>query len=147
MAALRCIRVLHIYDTIGEEECEDEPIDCHLTVVNLDHQPQYCALSYVWGPFQLLCDGVRLPITATCHSALWHLREKLVAFCILVDAVCIDQQSIKEKEQQIPLMGDIYAGASEVYIWLGIGSLATARSMHYLAQGGLEKYCNTWSAL
>jgi hypothetical protein len=46
---------------------------------------------------------------------------------------CIDQQSTKEKEQQVPLMGDIYTGASEVYIWLGANSAATERAMVYLA--------------
>lgn len=37
-------------------------------------------------------------------------------------------------------MGEIYANAHEVYIWLGKGSSATKRAMTYLAEGGLKRY-------
>jgi hypothetical protein len=35
------------------------------------------------------------------------------------DAICIDQTSVVDKNQQVPLMGDIYRKAHEVVIWLG----------------------------
>ncbi|KXH32915.1 hypothetical protein CSIM01_07542 [Colletotrichum simmondsii] len=38
---------------------------------------------------------------------------------VWIDAICIDQTNPQEKAVQIPLMGDIYAQSSAVYIWLG----------------------------
>jgi hypothetical protein len=36
-----------------------------------------------------------------------------------VDAVCIDQENLKEKAQQIQIMARIYGQASRVIVWLG----------------------------
>jgi len=36
-----------------------------------------------------------------------------------VDAICINQVDQKEKEDQIPLMAEIYAKARRVVVWLG----------------------------
>jgi hypothetical protein len=36
-----------------------------------------------------------------------------------VDAVCINQNDIQEKNQQVAQMQEIYAGAKEVLVWLG----------------------------
>jgi hypothetical protein len=74
------------------------------------------------------------------------LRKNLGAFCVWVDAVCIDQQNAREKAQQIPLMGDIYAVASEFYIWLGEGDAATDKALSFLAHRGLEAYRSGFSA-
>ncbi|EXF84170.1 hypothetical protein CFIO01_05673 [Colletotrichum fioriniae PJ7] len=38
---------------------------------------------------------------------------------VWIDAICIDQTNPREKAVQIPLMGEIYAQSSAVYIWLG----------------------------
>ncbi|KAF2744694.1 hypothetical protein M011DRAFT_506136 [Sporormia fimetaria CBS 119925] len=43
--------------------------------------------------------------------------DKILA--IWVDAVCINQTDMHEKELQIQLMRDIYSGAEEVIVWLG----------------------------
>jgi hypothetical protein len=143
-SASRSIRVLQVHAQPDNAK-EDDIIRCDLSVVDLDARPHFAALSYVWGPsatglHQLLCDGIHLTVTENCHSALWHLRNKLGGFSIWIDAVCINQENVREKEQQIPLMGEIYANAHEVYIWLGKGSSATERAMAYLAEGGLKRY-------
>jgi hypothetical protein len=36
-----------------------------------------------------------------------------------IDAICIDQTNPEEKKAQIPLMGEIYANAETVNVWLG----------------------------
>jgi hypothetical protein len=142
--ASRTIRVLQVHAQPDNAK-EDDIVECDLSVIDLDARPHFAALSYVWGPpatgsHQLLCDGVHLTVTESCHSALWHLRKKLGGFSIWVDAVCIDQENVREKEQQIPIMGDIYANAHAVYIWLGKSSSATERAMSNLAEGGLKSY-------
>jgi hypothetical protein len=143
-SASRSIRVLQV-QAEPDNAKEGDIIECALSTVDLDARPHYTALSYVWGPgatgsHQLVCNGVHLAVTENSHSALWHLRKKLGSFSIWIDAVCIDQENIREKEQQIPLMGAIYANAHEVYIWLGKSSPTTERAMAYLAEGGLKRY-------
>ncbi|KAJ4289848.1 hypothetical protein N0V90_011180 [Kalmusia sp. IMI 367209] len=37
-----------------------------------------------------------------------------------IDAICINQGDIAEKNEQVPRMGDIYSMATRVWIWLGV---------------------------
>jgi hypothetical protein len=39
-----------------------------------------------------------------------------------VDAICINQNDLNEKNEQVPRMGDIYSMASRVWIWIGLPS-------------------------
>jgi len=93
-------------------------------------EPTFTAFSYVWGHSTgsktISIGSVNLPIRDNCFSALWHLRRKFPTdFTIWIDAVCIDQTLTEEKEQQIPLMGDIYSIADVTFVWLGEGSEAS----------------------
>ncbi|KAF2269758.1 HET-domain-containing protein [Lojkania enalia] len=123
------------------------PIQGELRVVDLEEQPSFTALSYVWGtyagvPHIITCGehNIQLKVTANCHSALLHLRAKLGGFSIWVDAVCINQHDKGEKSNQIPLIGNIYSAAETVYIWLGEGNIRTGRAMAYLATAGFLEY-------
>ncbi|KAH7071844.1 heterokaryon incompatibility protein-domain-containing protein [Paraphoma chrysanthemicola] len=143
----KTIRVLNI-ESVPElaQNALDEPIRCTLCTVDLDDQPKFTALSYVWGvdpptPQHFLhCGELRIPVTKNCESALRHLRQSMGCLTIWVDAVCINQADDVEKARQIPLMGDIYSSADPVYVWLGEATPGTDRAMRYLNQGSLEKY-------
>jgi hypothetical protein len=138
----KCIRVLDIEN--GEAfEPSGGPLRTTMRVVDLERRPSFTALSYVWrqqtkasddrgDTSSILCNDVLVSITTNCYSALLHLRGKLGNFSIWIDAVCINQEDTEEKASQLPLMGDIYSGAKEVYIWLGEGNEATERAMTYL---------------
>ena len=41
---------------------------------------------------------------------------------VWVDAICINQNDIVERNQQVQIMGDIYRAASRVRVWLGHGT-------------------------
>ena len=84
------------------------------------------ALSYAWGSVdnpsqvQIQSDGNRhLTITRNLDIALRYLRFSDEPREIWVDALCIDQYSIEEKNHQVALMGEIYGLADNVMIWLG----------------------------
>lgn len=47
-----------------------------------------------------------------------------------------------EKEQQVPLMGEIYILSESVYVWLGEGTVGTDRTMSYLSRADFEQYHN-----
>lgn len=81
----------------------------------------------------------QVPITRNCREALVALRRlhsygpgdqssqkageqadgEGQVLTIWVDAICINQKDEREKEGQLPLMGEIYTWASKVWIWLG----------------------------
>ncbi|KAH6876276.1 heterokaryon incompatibility protein-domain-containing protein [Alternaria rosae] len=39
-----------------------------------------------------------------------------------IDAICINQNDLNERNEQVPRMGDIYSMASRVWIWMGLPS-------------------------
>lgn len=47
---------------------------------------------------------------------MWYSHGGCVVW---IDAICIDEQSVEEKNQQVPLMCDIYSWASATVVWLG----------------------------
>ena len=100
-----------------------ETIRCVLTVVSLGKRPSYQALSYVWGDpsiqHEILVNQQHFPVTHNLHLALRRLRDTSAVRMIWIDALCINQENVDERNQQVRLMGDIYRKASEVLIWLG----------------------------
>lgn len=94
-----------------------------LDVRNLEHPIWYTALSYTWGPpvFEatIHCDGHTKAITRTLETALKHFRHRTDSIVLWVDQVCINQDDLEEKKQQIPLMSRIYTRAFNTLIWLG----------------------------
>ncbi|KAK0643349.1 hypothetical protein B0T16DRAFT_459510 [Cercophora newfieldiana] len=89
-------------------------------------QHRFDALSYVWGNAEktdrVFCDGRSISVTANCASAMRHLRYKQGSRVLWIDAICIDQDSLLERNHQVTLMGEIYTAAHNVLIWLGTGS-------------------------
>jgi len=105
----------------------EDRIECTLHEATLGVKPRqrisYEAVSYVWGSpvgdQEIFCDGKIMLVTRNCLSALRHFRRKRGSRALWVDAICIDQLSNSEKNHQVSLMGDIYALARKVLIWLG----------------------------
>jgi hypothetical protein len=111
-----------------ESGSHDEALQCRLSTVALATRPTYNALSYVWGdPVvtitepTIVLDGQRFVVTPNLYSALRHLRPPpgIVSICLWVDAVCINQGDLDERNEQVAMMRDIYASATQVTIWLG----------------------------
>lgn len=83
----------------------------------------YDALSYVWGPasdrVDIRCNGKIVSITQSLSEALLHLRSDTDEYTLWIDQLCINQEDIAERDQQVTLMGDIYSLARKVVVWLG----------------------------
>lgn len=105
------------------------PIICRLRQIELSGTPpKFEALSYVWGSHRdqsISCHGGKLLVTANCIDALRQLRHRFKKRTLWVDAICIDQgdsaESVRERNQQVALMGEVYRRAEQVIIWLGCG--------------------------
>ncbi|KAE8313806.1 heterokaryon incompatibility protein-domain-containing protein [Aspergillus transmontanensis] len=101
------------------------PIKCELIEHPLKERKgqAYEALSYVWGstenPSSIYVNSYALEVTSNLHAALSRLRYQRFSRLLWVDAICIDQKSNVEKEQQIQLMANIYGKAENVIVWLG----------------------------
>jgi hypothetical protein len=73
-------------------------------------------------------------ITHNLHAALQQFRLPNAERVLWADAICINQTDIDEKSTQVPLMKDIYSGASAVLVWLGSGSPKLERALDALGQ-------------
>ena len=105
----------------------DSPLRCKLKVVSVQNarQSEYEALSYAWGnndqplkPF-INCHEKCLKLTPNLESALRHIRSENKVTNLWVDQICINQEDLEERSQQLSLMSSIYSAAKRVIIWLG----------------------------
>jgi hypothetical protein len=115
----------------------DDPIRFYLEEVDLRRPTFYEALSYTWDADTttniVFCHGLQMRITSNCEAALRKLRPRSGSRTLWIDAICINQTSIAEKNQQVPLMGEIYRKASQVIVWIGRGSPQTDAALDYLS--------------
>lgn len=129
------IRILTLEPGTG-----NDPLVGHLGFENLDLNPQYEAISYCWGTggrsSEIICDGKPLPLTESIEGALRRMRHATTQRRLWADQVCINQDDIAERSQQVSLMNAIYKGAKHVLVWLGedkVGHGQAAMEMvHYL---------------
>jgi len=112
------IRLLHI-----EAGFDNEPVRCRLETTSLEASPLYEALSYTWGSLELnsaiTCNGASMLVTHRLHEALYYLREREHERTVWIDAVCINQEDLRERGEQVRIMKEIFAKAFHVVIWLG----------------------------
>ncbi|KAI6083982.1 HET-domain-containing protein [Hypoxylon rubiginosum] len=119
-----------------------DPVRCTLRTVSLDTPPYFEALSYVWGDMSvkkpITVDGEEFQVTVNLESALRALRRPFRQHTLWVDAVCINQDDIPEKNIQVPQMGRLYGSAGSVIVWLGSSDpniqLAVSWAQTYIAK-------------
>lgn len=61
----------------------------------------------------------RIPVTENLHTALKRFRFPDKPRTLWVDAICINQQDVPERNQQVQIMGPIFKNAGCVLVWLG----------------------------
>ncbi|KAF2840524.1 HET-domain-containing protein, partial [Patellaria atrata CBS 101060] len=116
------------------------PIFCRLHVLSLHEAPSYIALSYAWcqggGRRNITVDNVRVPVTANLDQALRHLRSQDEPIMLWADALCINQEDVVEKSEQVQRMKEIYERATEVVAWLGPGGEGSDEAMEWIRAFG-----------
>ncbi|KAK2001876.1 hypothetical protein LX36DRAFT_652879 [Colletotrichum falcatum] len=103
-----------------------------LSVVSLNDNPPFTALSYVWGDASvtkpIVLNSRQFQVTKNLFDALQQLQDHWInafperhpqTFRIWIDALCINQQDVAERNQQVQLMRQIYSTAELVFSWLG----------------------------
>jgi len=104
-------------------EADNTPT-CTFIQISLDKSSPYLALSYTWGsglPKHLIhVDGQELTVSENLYAALKVLQHSRTTIRYLwVDAICINQDDLAERSQQVGLMNSIYRCAERVVVWLG----------------------------
>ncbi|KAK5123552.1 hypothetical protein LTR85_002590 [Meristemomyces frigidus] len=99
------------------------PIRCSLSVHSLSDLPTYDALSYAWGDANIrrgiVVDGEQLRVTRNLEVALWHLRDPNENRIMWIDALCINQSDVIERNEQVRIMRDVFSSARTVFLWIG----------------------------
>lgn len=83
----------------------------------------YEALSYIWGSpyknYSIRLDKCVFHVTKNLYAALSRLRNRDFERIIWIDAICINQDDLEEREHQIRYMAKIYSMAKSVIVWFG----------------------------
>lgn len=113
-----------------------EHVRCTLSQHNMHDTPSFVALSYTWNQSSrrrhIDCDGMDLEIGENLWHFLHEFRKKhsiqqyqsaeleRKVPCLWIDAICIDQSNLEERNQQVAQMRDVYTSAESVIVWLGV---------------------------
>jgi hypothetical protein len=135
------IRLVTLHPGSGE-------LMCSLTVVDIQKEgqhlsvPPYDGVSYVWGdierPHSIKCNSSdtaeiqgmhysfftlntiqHVKVTSNLKALLLRLRDYEEWGTFWIDSICINQEDIQERSEQVRLMDLIYLRARNVLIWLG----------------------------
>ncbi|KAI7783842.1 hypothetical protein LA080_011315 [Diaporthe eres] len=119
----KSIRLATIYPGVGDD---DVLVDLHIESFTIHSPPRYEALSYVWGstePPEFVWVGspgrATLQVTTNLRTALQHIRYPDQERVMWVDALCINQSDDVEKGAEVARMGELFACAAHVVVWLG----------------------------
>jgi hypothetical protein len=98
----------------------------------------YVALSYCWAGGKankvIYLQGKTLRLTQNLWDALQHIRSPNATRNLWVDQICIDQESTRERNEQVQQMDQVYTSADSVIAWLG-----NATTSSEVVIGGLSK--------
>jgi hypothetical protein len=114
--SIRLLRILPALSDAGLLQCQI----WHDTV-----DAAYTCLSYVWGSEKgqrrILINGGVFSIRKNLWDFLQVARTKYASpsHTFWIDALCINQDLVEEKNHQVAQMGPIYRNAVEVIAWLG----------------------------
>ncbi|KAM0234106.1 hypothetical protein ACHAP5_010166 [Fusarium lateritium] len=139
------------YKPIGKSEIrlvtikssgEDGQLEASIQNVELnpDDPIKYTALSYCWGDavnlVQIPCDGQFLPVTTALHEALVEIIKFTPHDALWIDQICINQDDIVEKSEQVSKMNLIYDKAETVLAWLGPATDSTQVAVDFVKKVG-----------
>jgi hypothetical protein len=117
------IRLLRISNPVEV----DGQVNCALEHVSLDSDPAYEALSYTWADSKgdsrptesIIINGYPVAITRNLDLAIRNIFLKNPLKDFWVDALCIHQFDVVERNSQVSKMKNIYEKAERVIAWLG----------------------------
>lgn len=147
---------IRLFKILNENPGGSPIIRCELRVVPIDGEEIYSAVSYVWGNseqiHEVILDGKPFGVAKNLYQLLTELATRRYSGCLWIDALCIDQSDLLERNHQVALMGKIYAKAEKVLVWLGPGTNDLCRALVHLQdfetlKKGLLEDSDIWDGL
>ena len=68
-------------------------------------------------------------MTVNLHVALSRLRDRFVERLLQVDAICINQEDLKERKLQVQSMAKVYAKATRVVVFFSEATLDSDQAL------------------
>jgi hypothetical protein len=128
-----------------------EGIKCTARHVKLSEKPQYEALSYMWGPKEhkkIEINGTVVEVRQNLGDALLELRLEKDTRTLWIDAVCINQDDVSERNHQVAQMGTIYKRSVRCVAWLGLSDSLIKDAFTWLVETqDIETVSMTYNSL
>jgi len=117
----------------------EDPIACSIIKEHWKSPPgDYRCLSYAWGSPDrdeaILVDGHNFPVTTNLLNALQRIRNSKRPVKYWIDQICINQDDIEERQQQVDVMKHIFRSARKIHIWLGESNGGSEMLFRYAKQ-------------
>ena len=137
-------------------------ISLRITQYANHRRPAYAAISYTWGPNPkhlsntrnkprhgasivaitdpysrlIRVNGRPFRVRINLWNLLYHLRQRGESRFLWVDALCIDQENLEERNFHVQRMSKVYADAVITFVWLGLPSedRRQARCLEFIAE-------------
>jgi hypothetical protein len=117
-------------------------VDKETQTVDRPARISFEALSWCWGrdesetTINIKKDGKSHEFQVSHHlrEALEGLRRSKEDRFLWVDAICINQDSIEERNAQVPKMDRIYGSATNVCVWIGAADQDSDRAIDFIEE-------------
>jgi Heterokaryon incompatibility protein (HET) len=143
----RSIRLLNLFGS----RTKNLEIYCELVVTDFEEKTgltaeKYEAVSWCWGrakptAYINIRKGEKFYakyVPEDLIHALQALRYPQKNRYLWIDAICINQEYLLEKNHQVEMMSDIYGKADKVCVWLGVGDDSSKAALKFIKNEVLQ---------
>ncbi|KAF2749513.1 HET-domain-containing protein [Sporormia fimetaria CBS 119925] len=126
----------------------DSEVHCELITPKFGQKElqKYEALSWCWGTggwnaaINIRSRGRHYAkkVSPNLLAALKALRFADRDRYLWVDAICINQDNLEEKNHQVEMMSEIYGNAEQVCVWLGQENKSSRRAIRFIKEDVLK---------
>ncbi|KAH8589510.1 hypothetical protein B0O99DRAFT_553461 [Bisporella sp. PMI_857] len=124
----------------------DDEVRCNLRCVNFKAIKEADALSYAWGHLPatstIFVNDAIFEVRKNLFDALVHMRQPYSPTILWIDAICINQSDINERNHQVQQMADLFSLARRVLVWLGLETENTQEAFSFLSNSYLHSPSN-----
>jgi len=131
---------VRLIELLPETKCK--MIACNMHCFSLSDCPQYVAISYTWGsPLvikEMRINNKQFYVRENLWWCLYNMRTSQRWRFLWIDALCINQDDIPERNRQVPRISLIYTAAMTVVVWLGSATDESNLAIDYIVQKGCK---------
>jgi hypothetical protein len=138
------IRLLELAAPQSRLSQPSQLLQCKIQHFSFDDCPPYQAVSYTWGDSQpsetVEINGFPFLIRDNLASFLYTIQRDS-SVLLWIDALCIDQSNLVERNHQVQLMARIFNTATGVLVWLGYAADDSGFVMDLLPLHKIHLHC------